>query len=223
MIDLRFRPIEAWPCQPARSRRPSPFRAGYVQTLDLLETELQHLRARSIVIQAGFTLKDIRNDGWPKSGARPNQPGVILSFDSRNGPLMFPCDTYTDWQANLRAIALSLEALRAVDRYGVTRQAEQYRGWSALPPAATTDPPSSGDGFASADQAAGVIAEASGLNLPELQRMILRYPEHLEEAYRRAAQRLHPDAGGSHEQFIRLQAAAELVRAEHARQGRRST
>ena len=47
--------------------------------------------------------------------------------------MRFPCDTFTDWQANVRGIALALEALRAVDRYGVTQQAEQYRGWTALP------------------------------------------------------------------------------------------
>ena len=34
---------------------------------------------------------------------------------------------------NLRAIALALAALRAVERYGVTRRQEQYKGWAELP------------------------------------------------------------------------------------------
>jgi hypothetical protein len=38
-----------------------------------------------------------------------------------------------DWQHNVRAIALGLEALRKVDRYGITRRGEQYAGWKALP------------------------------------------------------------------------------------------
>jgi hypothetical protein len=36
-------------------------------------------------------------------------------------------------EANVRAIALALEALRKVDRYGVTKRGEQYAGWKALP------------------------------------------------------------------------------------------
>lgn len=44
----------------------------------------------------------------------------------RRGHLSYPCDTFTTLQDNLRVIALALEALRMVDRYGVTRRGEQY-------------------------------------------------------------------------------------------------
>src|SRR5579863_10251967 len=54
------------------------------------------------------------------AGAKLRTQGIILTFNSKHGPLSYPCDKYSNWQANLRAIALSLEALRAVDRYGVT-------------------------------------------------------------------------------------------------------
>lgn len=37
-----------------------------------------------------------------------------------------------DWQINLRAIALGLEALRKLDRYGITSRGEQYTGWRAI-------------------------------------------------------------------------------------------
>lgn len=47
--------------------------------------------------------------------------------------LSYPCDSCDNWQHNVRSIALALQALRAVDRYGVTRRAEQYRGWGKLP------------------------------------------------------------------------------------------
>jgi hypothetical protein len=42
-------------------------------------------------------------------------------------------DPMESWQHNVYAIAKSLEALRLVDRYGVTRRGEQYTGWKALP------------------------------------------------------------------------------------------
>jgi hypothetical protein len=34
---------------------------------------------------------------------------------------------------NSRSIGLELEALRAIDRYGITKQGEQYVGFKALP------------------------------------------------------------------------------------------
>jgi len=39
------------------------------------------------------------------------------------------CDE--DWRHNVRSIALGLEALRAVDRYGISRRGEQYAGFRA--------------------------------------------------------------------------------------------
>lgn len=133
MIDTRFRPL-AQP--PYRSRKRSTFRCGWNDTLDKLETELVKLGAKDIIIQAGFQLSEIRNDGWPRGGRRPSHPAVVLSFRDRKGtPLSFPCDTYDDHEDNIRAIALSLEALRAVNRYGVTKGHEQYQGFAQLPPA----------------------------------------------------------------------------------------
>lgn len=69
MLDVRFRPLERWIGKRAESRRRAPFRSKYSQTLDLLEKELNHLRARNITIEAGFRLDQIRNDGWPRNSA----------------------------------------------------------------------------------------------------------------------------------------------------------
>jgi hypothetical protein len=113
-----FRRIDKWPSEKtaADKRRRSPFKAAYNATLDLLEAELQHLYASDIVIQCEAQRSQIRNDGWLKSDARVEGPAVIVSFNSRKKSYGYPCDRFTDWKANLRAIALSLEALRAVDR-----------------------------------------------------------------------------------------------------------
>ena len=133
MIDARFVPIEKWPGVPTRHRKVSPFIVTYARTLIDLERELNHLGARRIVIQAFVNEADIRNDGWPRSSARFFQPGIILSFTTRDGSsISFPCDTYVHWDHNLRAICLTMTALRAIDRYGVTQRAEQYQGWKRL-------------------------------------------------------------------------------------------
>ncbi len=132
MLNAQFRPLDHWPGPRTKYRKNATFRAGYSQTLDDLEYELDRLSARDVVIQVdGLSLQDIRNDGWPR-GSWNGGPGVVVSFESPKGSISMPCDRFGDWRDNLRAIAKSLEALRMVDRYGVTRGNEQYRGWAKL-------------------------------------------------------------------------------------------
>jgi hypothetical protein len=47
--------------------------------------------------------------------------------------LDLPVIVYT-WQDNLRAVALGLEALRRVERYGIAQRGEQYAGWRRADP-----------------------------------------------------------------------------------------
>ena len=101
--------------------------------MNLLKHELERLQASNVVIEMDLTEVDIRRDGLPRNNARPTTPRVCLSMDSPYGPLRYPCDTFLSWQDNVRGIALALEALRKVDRYGVTKRGEQYTGWKALP------------------------------------------------------------------------------------------
>ncbi len=193
MIDTRFVPVTAWPGPKTSNyqRRTSPFRAAYSETLDLLESELKQVRARGILIQAYFRRQDIRNDGWPRSSARvPAEPGVILTFQKGDAVMSFPCDRFRSWEDNLRAIALSLQALRMVDRYGVTRNNEQYRGFTALPPA---------DPAQARNRAIAFFCRLTGLSESEVRGDV-------QGAYRLAARAVHPDTGGgSHDQFVELQ------------------
>jgi hypothetical protein len=197
MIDAKFVPISEWigPKTESYRRKSATFRATYVQTLDLLETELNHLRAKDILIQAYLKREDIRNDGWPRAGARPTSPGVIVTFEvktsGRQFTMSFPCDRFDRWEDNLRAVAKSLEALRMVDRYGVTRNNEQYTGFAALPPA---------DPSTAKNAAIEFLARMSGWPID-------RARSDQSGAYRAAAAILHPDhEGGSHDRFVELQA-----------------
>lgn len=131
--NLTCRPIDQWPGEFTKGRKWAPFRASWSTTLAGLRRELAYLEARNPVLQVALRERDVRLDGMPRAGARPDHPGVILAFDSKHGPLKYPCDTYADWQDNLRAVVLAMDALRRVDRYGVTRRGEQYTGWKALP------------------------------------------------------------------------------------------
>lgn len=125
--------------KPPPGDRYSPFRASLTSTVELLATELRALEAQRIVIELDLRERDIRLDGLPRADARPSHDGAGLAFESKFGPLRYATAEYTGrwgqagWEANLRAIALSMQALRAVDRYGVSKRGEQYTGWKQLP------------------------------------------------------------------------------------------
>lgn len=211
MLNAIFRPLKQWPGTPTASdrRRGNAFgHASYIGTLDLLERELQHLKAQNIVIQAYFQDYQIRNDGLPKEAAAPSAPGVIVSFNNRAGDTFsYPCDVFLFWQHNLRAIALSLESLRRVDRFGVTKRGEQYSGFKQLP--AGAPPPRA---RMTPEAAAALIANA----VPFVQQEGLLQERRLfDAALALAKSALHPDAGGSHEEFVLLGEAAEVLTEYH--------
>lgn len=202
MIDARFVPIDTWPGSKTENwkRKASLFKAAYSKTLDLLEGELKKIAAKDILIQTWMQREQIRNDGWPKSNAaKPKEPGVILTFVRAGKTVSMPCDKYRDWEDNLRAIALSLQALRAVDRYGVTQSGEQYRGWESLPP------PSSPNNIDAAEE---IISRWS--SVPK--EWIRKDPVQAATAINEALKRTHPDKGGRTKDFLAVQRASKIMR-----------
>lgn len=185
MIDARFVYLERPAKLPVEKDR---FGSKYGQTLSLLERELRCLDAVSIVIQAGY--RQVRNDGWPYSSAKADHPACTLQFISRRRPLAFQGWQYSSFEANLRAIALTLEALRAVERYGVV-SGQQYEGFRRLEAPAPADPAAAAREF--------FARHAPGMGI--------------HEAYRALRRRFHPDTlcTGSHELFIEARKAYEAL------------
>ena len=132
--NLTVKSLISWPgpLTPDRGRKSSPFRAGLSQTCDELDLELHQLGATNQLMQVAVPAHRFGVKGRPFADAVPDHPGVILTMNTNQGALSYPCDTFNQWQDNLRAITLALEALRKVDRYGVTKNGEQYRGFLAL-------------------------------------------------------------------------------------------
>lgn len=150
-VQLVTEPIPSWPLPDTKPRESVRFKASYSSTLSTLYRELDHLGARGAAVLQVVSRNgagDIRRDGALRAQAKIEHPGVRLSFESKHGPLTYATDrfesrSYGDmpsWQANLRAIALGLEALRTVDRYGISRSGEQYRGWRAIEAASGPSP-----------------------------------------------------------------------------------
>lgn len=208
---MKVAPIREWPGELTAGRVRSLFKAGLSDTLDTLKTEIRHLTVTSaqrespellIAIPAGALW---RQDGRPRAGAVAEHPGVIFSLDSKHGPLSYPCDTFTTWQDNLRAVALALEALRKVDRYGVTKRGEQYRGFLAIE--ATAAPA----GFARIDDATEFLLRIAG---DEREPRQVKIGADLRSVLRAAQRRAHPDAGGDAGTFQRVSLAATKIREE---------
>jgi hypothetical protein len=137
--------------RPAAQRVPSQFKVTWSQALELLERELDIIDGRELVIEIDVREQDLRLDGMLRANARADQPAVIVAFESKHGPLLYRSDQYAqqwssrmeDWQHNVYAVAKTLEALRAVDRYGAARSGEQYRGYRQIggAPAIVTEAP----------------------------------------------------------------------------------
>jgi hypothetical protein len=197
--------IREWPGELTRVRKSSPFRAGLTDTLDLLDREIWHLTNTTSQRQSATMLVAIpagdmwRLDGKPRAHAVAEHPGVIFTLESKHGDLSYPCDTFTTWQDNLRAIALALEALRKVDRYGVTKRGEQYRGFLAIE--ATAAPA----GFGHAEDAVEFLLRVSELHGLEVEPAT---------ALRLAQRKSHPDLGGDAATFQRVSLAEAKLREE---------
>jgi hypothetical protein len=96
---------------------------------------LRALRATEVWLEIAIEPEMFRLDGRPRAGAKASHPGVVLSFKSLalGKDLRYATDRFWSWQDNLRAVALGLEALRKVERYGIANRGEQYAGWAQLP------------------------------------------------------------------------------------------
>lgn len=165
--------------------------------MNRLRDELVRLGAsRDWVLSANLVLN---RDGSPKSNQRsPADPGVALYFNLDGKPICMPCDTYTEVEQNIVAIAKHIEATRAIERYGVASLAEMFTGFEALP--------------APGQHARRHWRDVLGVVPRDL---VLNGRTNMVDAlYRERAKEAHPDRpGGSHDRMAELnQARTEALR-----------
>ncbi|MFB9926043.1 hypothetical protein ACFORO_12310 [Amycolatopsis halotolerans] len=210
-MQWQIEPMPRWPYPETVSRRWNPFRAKFDATLELLADELDHLKVSgAVAVRVVAAEADVRRDGMLRARAEVRHPGVAVSFASAKfGPLTYPCDAFKgryygdpDWQVNLRAIALGLQHLRALDRYGVAARGEQYAGWRAIEAAAPV-------GFDSVDAALRWLGDFTEMPTAGHANGAVREAASL--MLRRAAQKAHPDVGGDPTDWDRVDAARQLL------------
>lgn len=199
---LDVRPLTTWPGEltPTTARRWSPYRAGLQSTLNMLKVELRAIDASTrAVLEVAIDRRQFRIDGTPMMRAVPEHPGVVLSIPSSAvGALRFAADRYHDWEDNLRAIVLTMEALRAVDRHGAVKRAEQYRGFAAI----ESGPRAIGGGLTREEAERVLFAAADGVTPGEP----------LRDVARRARSAAHPDRNnGDRQAWDRVEAAMHVL------------
>lgn len=130
-----------WPPNTARTksedRKRSAFGRGVHGQLSPYETakeliaEMRRLGASFVVITS---LLPMRHDGLPYSDGRSEDPGVAVWFTHRGHERVFACDAWRTHGENMRAITLSIEAMRGLERWGMADVIERaFAGFAALP------------------------------------------------------------------------------------------
>jgi hypothetical protein len=95
-----------------------------------LEEQLDKLKIHEAVRSSNVTLT---LSGRPRGDELPSDPGVACYFRYNKKPTVLACDTYTRVADNIAAIAAHIEALRAIERYGVGTIEQALAGYKSLP------------------------------------------------------------------------------------------
>jgi hypothetical protein len=135
------------------------------------------------------TNQRLRQDGAPRADDSPGDPGVAVYFEREGKRMVFACDKFWSVKENLHGIALTIEALRGIERWGSSEMMERaFSGFKQL--AAENEGPSWW----------GVLQVRAGAT-----------EEEIRTAYRTLARIAHPDnmETGSHEAMAALNHALE--------------
>jgi hypothetical protein len=115
---------------------------------------------------------------------RPSDPGVAIYFEHKGKQKVFACDTYLGVTANVRAIGITIKALRSIGRHGASDMLERaLSAFEALPP--PLDP----------------------WKILEIPRGAS--PVQIDAAFRAMARKHHPDVGGSTAKMAEINRARE--------------
>jgi hypothetical protein len=190
--------IQAYPLQwPDGWHRTAPskrwggrFYTTFAKARDELLEELRLLGAKGVVLSTAIPT---RRDGLPYAGRSwrsGDDPGVAVYFSLDGRPKAIACDTYSTPEANIRAVGLSVEALRALGRHGVAGMLDRaFQGFEALPSPDSLD-----------WRAVMGFTPAEKVDTKEVK-----------ARYRSLSRSAHPDTGGSEKAMTRLNQAYDLA------------
>ncbi len=115
-----------WPAGWPRTggRESSRFKATLAGALKELQDEVRLLGGAGMVLSSNVTL----------GRERPADPGVVAYFFFEKQQVAVPCDRWHLVQDNVKAIALTINAMRGMERWGAKHMIRaMFQGFRALP------------------------------------------------------------------------------------------
>ena len=184
---------EAYPlCWPAGYKRNqyrvnSRFKSNMENAQRFLRLEIMRLNGSDLIVSTNLP---VRQDGGLYADymkRRIDDPGVAIYFRYKKKDISMCADQYLTVWENIYALAKGVEALRGMERWGVSDFLDRvFTGFAALPAAHTYQPWFS---------VLGVNKDAD--------------EESIKETYRQLAKLHHPDKGGDAGKFNQIQTAYE--------------
>lgn len=165
-----------WPpgWQRAQFRERARFKTTLPSALSNLKKQIELMGGSQVILSSNCTL----------GHENPRDPGVVAYFLWSKKQLAVPCDRWDRVESNVQAIALTVEAMRGMERWGAKHMIEaMFTGFKLLP---------AGESRAWW-QVLGVDQSAS--------------LHQAKEAFRALAPTCHPDTGGTNNAMAELNAA----------------
>jgi len=173
------------------------------------------MKAKHVVVSTDLPLK--ANGDFYANASNPQDPGVAVYFTWKGTPYQMACDRFPRIWENVRAIALTIESMRAIERHGASHLLERaVSGFRALPPGDGSTPAAPParpwwDVFGVAD-VAGTPASEIAANPDHVMRKPLL--SMVETVYRQNVAANHPDKGGDPAVMAEINLAIAAARKE---------
>jgi hypothetical protein len=122
----------AWPEGWPRSKeiQTSKFKATTDKARKKLLEEISRMGGEMPVISSNVPL---RSDGHLRADREPVDAAVAVYFQRNKKSMVFACDRYDYVRDNLHALALTIEALRGIERWGASEMMERaFSGFKQL-------------------------------------------------------------------------------------------
>jgi hypothetical protein len=116
-------------------RSASRFKAPLSKSYNFLVEEIRRIGGEGVVITCNLPLK---SDGSFRLDRDPVDPGAAVYFRRDQKDVVFACDQFDTIRENLYAIAKTIEAMRAIERYGAAELLNRaFTGFLGLPAVAS--------------------------------------------------------------------------------------
>jgi hypothetical protein len=185
--------IEAFPlCWPVGYKRTtrridSRFKVTMDKSQKFLRDELLRMGASNLIVSTNIPVK---KDGtlyadWMRK--KIDDPGVAIYFKYKGREISMCCDQYERIWENIYALGKGIEALRGLERWGVSDFLDRvFTGFAALPESVVT-------------------TEKTWFEILDINQNSTEYQ--IKAAYRKKAKEFHPDLGGTNEMFNKIREA----------------